>query len=186
MIIWATNAWDQKKNSIHIFYSLNKTNISLILNISYLQTEDIIINYITSSWYWGIKALKHEIFKPKKFEKILKNKPVVYALILGNKNEDITTLIIFYEIINYTDVFSKKNVRKLPKHKKGNHVIELNEQNSSFELLYNLLSLELKTLQEYFDNALVKRWIRHFTSSAETSVLFISKRNSGLHLCVNY
>ena len=71
---------------------------------------------------------------------------MVYTLILSNKNEDVTTLIIFYKIISYINVFFKKNAEKLSEHEKNNHIIELNEQNSSFKSLYNLSSLELKTL----------------------------------------
>ena len=111
---------------------------------------------------------------------------MVYALILGNKNEDITASMILHEIANYIDVFFKKNARKLPKHERNDHAIELNGQNPPFEPLYNLSSLELKTLQEYLDNALIKRWIRHSTSPAEAPVLFIPKRDSSLHFCVNY
>ena len=84
----------------------------------YLQTEDIMINYIILLWHWNVEAFKYEIFKPKKFRKILRNEPVVYILILSNKNENVAV----------------------------DYVIELNEQNSSFKFLYNLLSLELKTL----------------------------------------
>ena len=51
----------------------------------------------------------------KKFKKILRNKPIVYALILGNKNEDITASIIFWKIADYTNVFFKKNAEKLRK-----------------------------------------------------------------------
>ena len=144
------------------------------------------IDCITSLWCWSVKASKHEILKLKKFEKILRNEPVIYALILGNKNEDIITLMIFCEIINYIDVFFKKNAEKFPEHRGGDHVIELNGQDSSFESLYNLSSLELKTLWEYLNDALAKGWIRHSTSPAGAPVLFVPKRNSGLHLCVNY
>ena len=144
------------------------------------------IDCATSLWHWNVKAPKHEILKPKKFRKILKNKPVIYTLILSNKNEDIITSIILCEIINYTDVFFKKNIRKLSEYEESDHTIELNEQDSPFKPLYNLLSLELKTLQEYLNNALTKRWIRHSTSPAEASVLFIPKRDSGLYLCVDY
>ena len=111
---------------------------------------------------------------------------MIYALILSNKNEDVTVSMIFCEIINYTDVFSKKNAEKLSEHKEGDYIIKLNEQNSSFEFLYNLSSLELKTLWEYFNDALIKKWIRHFISSAEASVLFVFKRNGDFHFCVNY
>ena len=82
---------------------------------------------------------------------------MIYALILNNRNEDVVILMIFCEIVNYTDVFSKKNAEKLLEYKEDNHAIELNEQDSLFEPLYNLLSLELKTLQKYLNNALAKR-----------------------------
>ena len=81
---------------------------------------------------------------------------MIYALILGNKNEDVTALIISHEVISYTDVFSKKNAGKLSEYEEGDHVIKLNEQDSPFKSLYNLSSLELKTLQEYLDDALTK------------------------------
>ena len=125
--IWATDAWGQEKNSIHIFYSLNKTNVPLILNMLYLWAEDIMIDCTTLLWCWNVKAPKHKILKPKKFEKILKNKPIIYTLILSNKNEDITALMILYKIVNYTDVFFKENARKLPEHEGGDYVIKLNE-----------------------------------------------------------
>ena len=82
---------------------------------------------------------------------------MIYALILSNKNENVTALMIFYKIINYTNVFFKENAEKLLKHEKGDYAIELNEQDSSFKSLYNLSSLKLKTLQEYLNNILTKR-----------------------------
>ena len=42
-------------------------------------------------------------------------------------------------------MFFKENAEKLPEYERGNHVIKLNEQDSLFGLLYNLLSLKLKT-----------------------------------------
>ena len=81
---------------------------------------------------------------------------MIYALILGNKNEDIAALIIPCEIANYIDVFFKENAEKLPEHKKSDYVIDLNEQDPFFESLYNLSSSELKTLQKYLNNALIK------------------------------
>ena len=81
---------------------------------------------------------------------------MIYVLILSNKNKDITASIIFHKIINYTDVFFKENAGKLLKHEEDDYVINLNKQDFPFEPLYNLLSSELKTLQEYLNNALAK------------------------------
>ena len=133
------------KKNIYIFYFLNKVDVSFILSMLYCWAEDIIIDCATLLWHWSVEASKHEILKPKKFEKILRNEPVIYALILSNKNENIAALIIFYEIIAYTDVFFKKNAEKLSEYEKDNHAIDLNEQNLLFESLYNLSSSELKT-----------------------------------------
>ena len=82
---------------------------------------------------------------------------MIYVLILSNKNENITTLMILCEIADYTDVFFKKNAEKLSEYKEGNYVIELNEQDFLFEFLYNLLNSKLKTFQEYFNNVLIKK-----------------------------
>ena len=81
---------------------------------------------------------------------------MIYVLILNNKNENVTALIIFCKIADYTDVFFKKNAEKLLEYEGDDHVIKLNEQDSSFESLYNLLSLELKTFWKYLDDALIK------------------------------
>ena len=111
---------------------------------------------------------------------------MVYTLILSNKNKDVTISIIFCKIISYTDVFFKENAEKLSKNKKGDYVIELNKQDFSFGFLYNLSNLKLKILWKYLDNALIKRWIRHFISSVKTSVLFILKRDGSFYLYVDY
>ena len=70
---------------------------------------------------------------------------MIYTLILSNKNKDIIISMILYEIVSYIDVFFKKNAEKLSKHEEGNYVIKLNEQDFSFESLYNLSNLKLKT-----------------------------------------
>ena len=146
MTIWAMNIWNWEKNSTYTFYFLNKADILLILNMLYLQAEGIVIDCITLLWYWDVETSKHEILKPKKFGKILRNELIIYALILNNKNEDVVASIIFYKITDYIDVFFKKNAEKLSEHKESDYVIELNEQDLLFESLYNLSSSELKIL----------------------------------------
>jgi len=48
------------------------------------------------------------------------------------------------------------------------------------------LKTELQVLKEYLDNILAKKWIQHSVSSVEASVLFVSKNEESLHLCVDY
>ena len=71
---------------------------------------------------------------------------MIYALILGNKNENVETLMISHKITIYINVFFKKNAEKLSEYEEDDYIIELNEQDPSFKSLYNLLSSELKTL----------------------------------------
>ncbi len=52
--------------------------------------------------------------------------------------------------------------------------------------LYNLSQNELAILWQYLDDALVKSWIKHLVSPASVSILFVSKSNDELRLCVDY
>jgi len=88
--------------------------------------------------------------------------------------------------VNYADVFSKSKAECLSAHKKHDYVIDNNEKNPSHSSLYNLLSKKLQVLQSYLNNALVKSWIQHSVSLTGASVLFISKKDSSLQLCVDY
>jgi len=51
---------------------------------------------------------------------------------------------------------------------------------------YNLSQNELAILRRYLDDALVKGWIKHLISLASVSILFVSKSNNKLRLCVDY
>ena len=62
----------------------------------------------------------------------------------------------------------------------------MSEQKSLYELLYTLLKWELVVLWEYLDTVLIKDWIQLSTSSAEVSILFVSKKNKEIRLYVNY
>ena len=86
----------------------------------------------------------------------------------------------------YENVFSVENADILLSHKVTDYTIDLNKREPLYDSLYNLFNTELEVLRTYLNNALVKGWIQHFVSPAETSVLFVSKKNEGLHLCVDY
>ena len=52
--------------------------------------------------------------------------------------------------------------------------------------MYNMSLAKLKTSDNYINNTLAKRWICKFQSLASTSILFILKKSSELHLYINY
>ena len=103
----------------------------------------------------------------------IKNKTIIYAIIatfvsltFNQIKIDATTASeqYFYENLfkmsikykNYVDVFFDEYVRKFSKHRSNDHVIKTNDANISFEFLYNLSIMKLKTLREYFDDLLTK------------------------------
>ena len=72
-------------------------------------------------------------------------------------------------------------------HQIMNHAIKLKSDTElSYMRTYNMFSTELKILDKYIKNVLAKRWIHESQSSADVSILFISKKSDELHLCVDY
>ena len=85
----------------------------------------------------------------------------------------------------YEDVFLIEEVDRLSSHEERNHIIETTTE-LSFNSLYNLSNIELATLRTYLDDVLAKDWIQYSTSSVESLILFVSKKNNDLRLCVDY
>ena len=85
----------------------------------------------------------------------------------------------------YEDVFSIEEVDRLSSHEERDYVIETTAK-SSFDSLYNLSNTELAALRIYLDDVLAKGWIQYSTSSVGSPILFVSKKNNGLRLCVDY
>ena len=61
--------------------------------------------------------------------------------------QDVNTISALFKIYNnYIDVFSKLKTGCLLIYKKHDHVIEINDENSSHNSLYNFLKTELQFL----------------------------------------
>jgi hypothetical protein len=94
---------------------------------------------------------------------------------------------LFKKYQDFANVFDKTNIDKLFKHDSQNHAIKMIENKSfSFELIYNLSIIELKTLYEYLNEYLKKRFITSSYLSTRISILFVKKSSESLRLCVNY
>jgi hypothetical protein len=74
----------------------------------------------------------------------------------------------------------------LSKHVSHNLNIDIEDRDSSFDLLYNLSANELTILRAYIDKHLLIEFIVSFISSATTSILFVKKKSDDLRLCVDY
>ncbi|MBW0570696.1 hypothetical protein O181_110411 [Austropuccinia psidii MF-1] len=86
----------------------------------------------------------------------------------------------------YLDVFSKVKVVKLPPHHACDHHIELEGPLHPVGVIYSLSKNESETLRDYISENVEKGFIRQSPSSTGEPVLFVKKKDGGLHLCVDY
>ena len=87
----------------------------------------------------------------------------------------------------FTRVFLKKKVNELPVHRTHNHAINLKGTGDPpFGPLYNLSGNELKVLQDYLADNLVKGFIQASTSPSGVPILFVKKKDGTLQLCIDY
>ena len=65
----------------------------------------------------------------------------------------------------------------LPEHKSWNHKISFKKKVTSEKLsIYQLSSEKLQELQNYLNSNLQRKYIQHFTSETEYSVIFVLKK----------
>ncbi len=199
------DSWSIKKKDISIFYTINKKESSLILNILNIQFKRIWIDMIARTWCFNMNEYAFELFFTQAFAKVLHDKSTVYALVMINVVKEsiikhqvkamnnvtscitnaLKTQTLLIELKEYEDVFLIKSVDKLLLHEDHDHAIKIIAK-SSYELLYNLLNTELVILRQYLNDVLAKEWIKHFINLTDAFILFILKKNDNLHLCINY
>ena len=59
-------------------------------------------------------------------------------------NNNVKSSALFKKIKNYKEMFFNENTRKFSFHEMQNHVINLNDNDLSYEFLYNLSAFKLK------------------------------------------
>jgi len=91
------------------------------------------------------------------------------------------------DIKNYNNIFDSKNAFTLFDYRKENYNIDLLSNKKSFyELLYFFFEKKLDILQKYFLKNLTLNRIRKSISFVDASMLFVSKNNNSLRLCIDY
>ena len=87
----------------------------------------------------------------------------------------------------YGDFFNVHKAEWQPPHWPTNHAIKLkSDTKSSYMCTYNMFLAELKALDIYLNDALVKDWIQELKSLAGAPILFVLKKSDELCLCVDY
>ena len=102
------------------------------------------------------------------------------------ESNDIKKLPSVYK--KWTFLFrEEKSTKILFKHQPWDHEIKLkSEKQLTFESIYILSSKELEELRKYLKVNERKEFIRKSQSFAEHSILFVSKKDEELRLCVDY
>ncbi len=192
MKYWLRDSWDQKHNCEHVFYVLKKDESDLIMSLSALEKKQVHIDCELRSWHFDINLQTLSLKDLNKFKETAERSVTcaflwsVLKLLTVRLQGTATAPSTPQAYVNYADVFSKSEAEHLSAHEKHNHVIDNNEKNPSHSPLYNLSDKKLQVLWSYLNDILAKSWIQHSVSSAEASVLFTSKKDSSLQLCVNY
>ena len=82
---------------------------------------------------------------------------------------------------------SKKDDTQLPKHQPWDHEINLKEgAQLKTGPIYKMSDQELRTVKDYIDKNLERKFIRPSFSKFGSPVLFVPKKNGELRLCVDY
>jgi hypothetical protein len=85
-----------------------------------------------------------------------------------------------------SEAFFERAVNTLLEHASHDLIIDTQEKNLFFDIIYNLFAKELRILRAYIEKNLEKEFITSFTSSVAILILFIKKKNDELRLCVDY
>jgi len=87
---------------------------------------------------------------------------------------------------DYVEVFSKAKAETLPPHQSTDPAIELESgYNWPYGRIYNLSEFELRTLKAYIEASLVNGFTQLWSSPAVATILFGTKTERGLRLCVD-
>ncbi|MBW0502352.1 hypothetical protein O181_042067 [Austropuccinia psidii MF-1] len=102
--------------------------------------------------------------------------------------EEIETVMkVASSVYNHSlDVFSKVQAEKIPPHHTCDHHIKLEGSLPPVGVIYSLSNQESDTLRAFISENVEKGFIWSRSSSTGAPVLFVEKKDGGLHLCVDY
>ena len=84
-------------------------------------------------------------------------------------------------------VFSKSEDIKQPKHGSWDHEIFIQEEKHlRSESMRKIFYTKMQTLKKFLEKNTERKYLRRSKFSARYQILFVSKKNEKLRLCVNY
>ncbi len=152
--------------------------------ITFLHTETTRLHLILKS----LKNVKIFAITANNIRSELKNSSDAQMLWSRKIKSNFTIVKISKEYQKYKILFKKESDQEiLLKHQSWNHEIKLiNDKKLMKQFIYSLLTEKFNALWQYLKENMWKEFIRESQSSAEYSILFISKLNESLKLCVDY
>ena len=95
---------------------------------------------------------------------------------------------ILVKYFNFLDIFSLDSTTELLKYTRiNNDSINLSKKKQRlYGLIYSLKLVEVKTLKTYIKANIASSFIMLSKFPASTRILFIKKKDSSFHLCVDY
>ncbi len=102
--------------------------------------------------------------------------------------KNLAIAIISKKYQKYKILFEKESDQKtLFKHQSWNHEIKLvDDKKFTKQFIYSLLTEKLNALWQYLKENMQKEYIKESQLSTEYLILFVSKLNESLKLCINY
>ncbi len=180
---------------------MKQSDSDIVLNISWLRMINSMIDWVneTITFLHTETTRLHLILKSSKNVKIfamtannmrseLKNSSDAQMLWSKEIKSNFTIIKISKEYQKYKILFKKESDQEiLLKHQSWNHEIKLiNDKKLMKQFIYSLLTEKFNALWQYLKENMWKKFIKELQSSAEYLILFISKLNESLKLCVDY
>ena len=180
---------------------MKQSGSDIVLDISWLRMINSMIDWVneTITFLHTETTRLHLILKSSESVKIfvmtandirseLKNSSDAQMLWSRKVKSNFAIIKIFKEYQKYKILFEKESDQEaLLKHQSWNHEIKLiDDKEFTKQFIYSLSAEKLDALRQYLKENMQKEFIRKLQSSAEYSILFVSKLNESLRLCVDY
>ena len=187
-----TDAYGTCKTTLRPYLAIDRDpgDSQLLLGMTALNELKVLIDCENCQWQYKLDKSNVRLESYKRFQKRARNANV-YALIDINHliPSEISSLIdkLPSSLKDYSDVFSSHNAKKLAPHRDIDLAIDLQPgKEPPYGPIYPLSPRELAALKEFLEENLAKGFIRESKSPAGAPILFAPKKDSGLHLCVDY
>jgi len=180
---------------------IKQSDSNIVLNISWLCMINLMIDWVneTIAFLHTETTRLHSILKSSENVKIfvmtvnnirseLKNSSNAQILWSREIKSNLAIVKISKEYQKYKILFEKESDQDaLFKHQSWNHEIKLiDDKKLTKQFIYSLLTEKLNALRQYLKENMQKEFIKELQSSAKYSILFVSKLNESLRLCVDY